>query len=98
MKIYKLFVGGAIAMSLAGCMSLGIDRMSPEQLRATNGMVTCTRLLTMYGQGIATSVNIDDLRKHTTSKSKISMAGDCTITIEGDVGTNVPAKPEPLPK
>ncbi len=86
MKSTKILIIAALSIAMAGCMSLGVQQMTPAQITATNGMVTCTKLATAYGQGIATTVNADDVRKGATNKSKIVMGPDCTITIEGDVG------------
>ncbi len=71
---------------LSGCMSLGVQQMTPEQIKATNGMITCTQLATTYGRGISTTVNADDVRKGATNMSKITMTPDCAVTVETNVG------------
>ncbi len=85
----RFFEYGTLAgcVALTGCMSLGIDRMSPEQIKATNGMLTCVTMATAYGRGIQTTVNADDIKKAASTKTKITMSPDCAVTVETDVAT-----------
>ena len=73
-------------LALSGCMSLGVQQMTPQQITATNGMITCTKLATAYGQGISVTINADDVRKGATNKAKITMSPDCASTVETDIG------------
>lgn len=83
-----------LASTLAGCLGLGVQNMSPEQIKATAGMATCTTLNTTTARGNSVAVNLDDVRKGATNKSRIIMTPDCGVTIETDVGVApVPAKP-----
>lgn len=78
---------------LPGCMSIGVEKMTPEQIRATNGMASCTTLRTMYGAGSSVSLNADDLRKGVTAKGKTTIrCGEAVMEIETDIGVaTVPA-------
>lgn len=73
--------------ALSGCMAMGVQDMTPAQIKATEGMLTCTQLQGAYGRGVAVSVNMDDVRKGMTSKGRIIVTADCAITIYSDVGT-----------
>lgn len=76
-----------LALPLAGCMgSFGVQGMTEGQIKATEGMITCSKILSAYGQGISVTVNADDVRKGATNKSKITMTPDCAVSIETDVG------------
>jgi len=76
---------------LTGCPSMSIKDMSADQLKATNGMLTCSQLSSMYGKGSTILVNTDDLRKGATSKGKtVITCGDATMAIESEVGVPVP--------
>ena len=84
----KILLGCVVL--LAGCMNLGVSEMSPDQIKATNGMITCTQLATTYGRGVAVTINADDVRKGATNKSKITMTPDCAATVETDMGVVKP--------
>jgi hypothetical protein len=84
----------ASTVLLAGCVSMGISEMSPEQIRAAEGLVTCTQIYSAWGRGVATSINVDDVRKGATSKGAITVAPDCGVTIRHDVG--VEREPETI--
>jgi len=72
---------------LTGCPSMSIKDMSAEQLKATNGMLTCSQLSSMYGKGSVILVNVDDLRKGATSKGETTVTcGDATMTIKNEIG------------
>lgn len=87
-----------LAFPLGGCLGLGMQNMTPAQIRATNGMTTCTQVLTMYGRGSTISANTDDIRKGATAKGKTAVkCGDAEMVIENDIGVAQPApKPAPL--
>lgn len=85
-RLTALFVLSTVAF-LAGCPSMSIKDMSAEQLKATNGMLTCSQLSSMYGRGSSILVNTDDLRKGATSKGKtVITCGDASMTIESEIG------------
>lgn len=70
---------------LAGCIGVGVKEMTPEQIKATEGMATCTTIHTAYGRGVSTTVNVDDVKRASTNKGKITISPDCAVTIETDV-------------
>jgi hypothetical protein len=84
----------ASTVLFTGCVSMGISEMSPEQIRAAEGLVTCTQIYSAWGKGIATSINIDDVRKGATAKGAITVSPDCSVTIQHDVG--VEREPETI--
>lgn len=74
---------------LAGCLGLGL---SPEQLKASAGMATCTNATSIYGKGSTVTANTDDVRKGNNQKSSMTITcGDVTMKIEQDVGVALPA-------
>ncbi len=76
-----------VAGSLAGCLSLGVHDMSAAQIKATNGMVMCGQMVSLYGKGSSITVNADDIRKGATAKGKLSIVcGDAQMTIEHNIG------------
>ncbi len=77
-----------LAVALAGCaFSGGVQQMTPEQIKATEGMATCTQATTLYGKGASITANTDNTRKGATSKGKTMITcGDASMTIETDVG------------
>lgn len=82
----KSILTSVSAVLLAGCATQSVQSMSPEQLKAMEGMVTCSFYQGMYGKAGVITVNNDVIRKGATSKSKVVVANDCTVTIDGDVG------------
>lgn len=95
------FAAALAAMVLAGgcAFSGGVQQMTPEQIRATEGMATCTCGETTYPgavvRGSSITANTDSTRKGATSKSKttITCCRDASMTIETDVGVGaVPGK------
>lgn len=74
-----------LLLMLPGCMS--VPDMSAAQLRATNGMVMCAQVVSMYGKGSSITVNADDIRKGVNAKGKTAIScGDASMVIETDVG------------
>jgi hypothetical protein len=73
---------------LSGCMSLGYQNMTPEQIKATAGSISCVTIETlMYGKGSSISINTDDTKKGATSSWKTSIkCGDAEMTIDASVG------------
>ena len=71
---------------LSGCMSVGIQHMTPEQLKQTEGMLTCDMINGRVGvyvvEGTTVVVNIDALRKGSSVHTKITVDKDCNVTIE----------------
>lgn len=71
------------AIALAGCAT----GMSPEQLRASAGMSTCTKTTTIYGTVTFATTSADDTRKGATQKSKtVVTCGDASMAVETDTG------------
>jgi hypothetical protein len=65
---------------------MGLSKMSPDQIKAANGLATCTQIYSPWGKGTTISINIDDVRKGATSKGRIIVSPDCAVTIQHDVG------------
>jgi hypothetical protein len=77
-----------LALSLAGCLGVG---MTPDQLRASAGMTTCTTTTSLYGKLTTVTTNTDDTRKGATSSSKSEITcGEAKLTIDNSVGTSKP--------
>lgn len=74
---------------MAGCAG-GIQSLTPEQLKQMPGMTACSRAQTPYGNVSTVVVAVDDVRKNATNKFKVTIAPDCTISVEGDVGVAAP--------
>lgn len=75
-----------VAPWLTGCV--GVADMSASQIRATNGMIMCSQVVSIYGKGSSITVNADDIRKGATAKGKTSITcGDSQMVIEQEVGT-----------
>lgn len=81
----------AAAALLSGCMSLGVSDMSASQIRATNGMIMCAQVVSMYGKGSSITVNADDVRKGVSARSKTTIVcGDATMTIDSTLKEEKP--------
>lgn len=93
MRLALIFAAIFAVMALEGCaFGGGVQQMTPEQIRATAGMATCTEAVTMYGKGASITANTDEVRKGATSKGKVTITcGSSTMTIETDVGVAPPA-------
>lgn len=74
---------------LGGCQNLG---MTPEQLRASAGMATCTTVNSLvYGKAAFITANADDVRKGATNKGEtIITCGEGSMSIKTDTGVPVP--------
>lgn len=84
-----LFVLTLVPM-LAGCPSI---TMSPEQLKASDGMATCSQLSSMYGKGSSITINPDNWRKGVAGTNDVSITcGDAQLTIKATATPPVPAK------
>lgn len=88
-----------LSLLLAGCsFGGGVQQMTPEQIKATAGMATCTEATTLYGKGASITANTDEVRKGATSKGKMTITcGSSTMTIETDVGVAQPGITTALP-
>ena len=76
-----------VTLLLPGCMSMQIPDMSAAQIKATNGLMMCAQVVSMYGKGSSITVNSDDIRKGSTAKGKTSIVcGDASMTIEHTTG------------
>ena len=85
--IVVALVLAVLTLVLPGCMSMNVPDMSAAQIKATNGMVMCAQVVSMYGKGSSITVNADDIRKGATAKAKTSITcGDATMIIESNVG------------
>lgn len=80
----------ALPLLVTGCMSIGVQKMTPEQIKATEGMLTCDNIFSVYARGNSASVHLDRLHKGMNSNSKITVNPDCGITIESSVSQPVP--------
>lgn len=86
----KKLIAAVVSLSLGGCLGLGMQTMSPDQIKATNGMATCTTGKTLYYSGSTVSINMDDVRKGATSKGKTKVTcGDTSMEIDTNVGVGV---------
>lgn len=86
----KTLFTALLCVMLTGCLGIGISEMSPEQIRASNGMMSCTNVNSMYGKASGISVNADDIRKGATATGKTEITcGEAKMTIE--ITTTVPA-------
>lgn len=79
-----------LLLALPGCQNLG---MTPEQLKASAGMATCTSVNSLlYGKASFITANADDVRKGATASGDTSITcGEATMTIKSNVGVPVPA-------
>lgn len=79
-------------LALGGCMNLGYQNMTAEQIKATAGTTTCTQFTGMYGKGAAIALNADDTKKGVSSTNDISIScGDASLTIKATNTAPVPA-------
>ena len=70
-----------VALILPGCV--GVADMSASQIRATNGVIMCAQVSSIYGKGSSITLNADDVRKGSTAKGKTSITcGDSQMVIE----------------
>ena len=78
-----------VALVIPGCV--GVPDMSASQIRATNGLIMCSQVTSIYGKGSAITINADDVRKGSTAKGKTSVVcGDASMTIETNIGVAQP--------
>lgn len=76
------------SLLLAGCPSMGYYNMSPEQIKATAGTISCSTVNSVYGKGSAIAVNADDIRKGATSTGAVTIScGEASMVIKSEVGT-----------
>ena len=78
-----------LPLTLAGCPSMGYQHMTPEQIKATAGTISCVTLDTLlYGKGSVIAINTDDTKRGATSRWKTAIkCGDAEMTIDATVGT-----------
>ena len=73
-------------VALSGCAS-----MSPEQLKASAGLTTCTTTANIWGKVSVITQAIDDTRKGATSENTTDIkCGDASMTVGNKVGVPVP--------
>jgi hypothetical protein len=75
----------AIILSIVGCAG-GLQGLSAEQLKSMPGVAACSSYKGMYGQTTTVVVAAEDVRKGATSKGRVQIAPDCTISIEDATG------------
>lgn len=83
----------ALVPLVVGCMGLGVQSMDAAQIRATEGMVTCTDIYTMYGKGRSVTVHADAAKKGIQVTNEVVVGADCTVTIRGSA-----LPPHPIPQ
>lgn len=87
-----------LVLLLQGCMGLGVQNMDAAQIRATEGMATCTDIQASYGRGRSVTVHADAARKGINVQNEIVIGPDCTVTIRGTtVFPNTQPVPTPAP-
>jgi len=70
---------------LTGCVGgFSVKDMTPEQIKATNGMVTCGTANSIYGKATLVTVNNDDVRKGNAGAAKVTVNPDCSVTVESN--------------
>ena len=79
-----------LALLLGGCFGLGVNDMTAAQIRATEGMATCTDVYTMYGKGRSVTVHVDAAKRGIDENYEQVIGPDCTITIRGTTRTQSP--------
>jgi len=83
----KLLLVVAASLLLTGCPSMGYYNMTPEQIKATAGTISCSTVASVYGKGSAIAVNADDIRKGATSTGAITVTcGEASMVIKSEVG------------
>ena len=82
----RKLITAILVIALAGCAS-----MSPEQLKASAGMTTCTTTTNIWGKVSIITQAIDDTRKGATSENTTDIkCGDASMTVGNKVGVPVP--------
>ena len=83
----KTLVAVLAPFILAGCPTMGYQNMTPEQIKATAGTISCSTVSSIYGKGSVIAINTDDTRKGATSKwATTIVCGDASMTIDAAVG------------
>ena len=83
-KLIALLILSTVA--LAGCAS-----MSPEQLKASEGMATCTTTTNVWGTVSIVTHDVRNTRKGTTSENTTEiLCGNAKMVIGDKVGVPVP--------
>lgn len=82
-----------LALALAGCASIDYASMSAQQIKATNGTISCASFESiMSGKGSYLFMNQDDTRKGATSTGKVNVTcGAIQATVDSNTGVPVPA-------
>lgn len=91
----KIIIALALPL-LGGCMAMGVQNMDAAQIRATEGMVTCVDVYTMYGKGRSVTVHADANKRGIESTNEIVVGADCTVTIRGSAA-GAQGQPQPQP-
>ncbi|MCR4331684.1 MAG: hypothetical protein NUV34_03115 [Sulfuricaulis sp.] len=83
----KILFAVIASLVLAGCAT----GMTPEQLKASSGMATCTTVTTVYGKTSFVTADTADVRKGTTAAGKTTITcGDASMAIDTNVGVAGP--------
>lgn len=83
----KLLLAVSASLLLTGCPSMGYYNMSPEQIKATAGTISCSTVNSVYGKGSAIAVNADDVRKGATHAGAVTITcGEASMVIKSEVG------------
>lgn len=69
-------------LALSGCMSMGIQGMTPAQLKAAEGLLTCDNITSIYANANSVTVHMEALKKGSDAASKITVSRMCDVTIE----------------
>lgn len=94
----KLSLSALALMALSGCGSIAYKDMTPEQIRATEGTISCTQATSLYGKASTIATKAESIKKGATSKGKtVINCGDASMTIESEDGASpVPATSVPV--
>lgn len=83
----KLLAAFLILTTIPACST-----MSPEQLRASAGLTTCTTTTNIWGKVSVITQAVDDTRKGATSENTTEIVcGDAKMSQGNKVGVPVPA-------
>ncbi len=78
-------------LAVAVVLLASCSTMSPEQLRASAGLTTCTTTTNIWGKVSVITQAVDDTRKGATSENTTDIkCGDATLTQGNKVGVPVP--------
>lgn len=82
---------------LGGCLGMGLQSMDAAQIRATEGMATCSQVYTVQGAARTVTVHNDAAKKGLDSTIEVIIGPDCVVTVRGTGGGATPV-PVPTPQ